>query len=59
METDDFITENFPQNGRKLESVENKIRDIFIQCLVQGPRSNFEICGEGGGGGQAQDIFKY
>ena len=49
METDNFITENFPQNGRKLESVENKIRDIFIQCLVQGPRSNFEIWGEGGG----------
>ena len=24
----------FPQNGRKLELVENKIRNIFIQCLV-------------------------
>ena len=34
METDNFFTENFPLNGRKLESVENKIRDNFIQCLV-------------------------
>ena len=24
----------FSQNGRKLESVKNKIRDVFIQCLV-------------------------
>ena len=24
----------FPQNGRKLESVENNIRDNFIHCLV-------------------------
>ena len=24
----------FPQNGRKLESVENIVRDIFILCLV-------------------------
>ena len=31
METDNFITENFPL---KLESVEIKIWDIFIQCLV-------------------------
>ena len=34
METDNFTTKIFPQNGLKLESVENKIRDIFIQCLV-------------------------
>ena len=33
METDNFITENFPQNGQKLESLENKIRDIFMQCF--------------------------
>ena len=31
METDDFITENCPSKWpKKLESVENKIRDIFI-----------------------------
>ena len=24
----------FTQDGRKLESIENKVRDIFIQCLV-------------------------
>ena len=24
----------FPQNGRKLESAENKIRDTLIQCLI-------------------------
>ena len=30
METDNFITENFPKNGRKLESIENKIRDTFL-----------------------------
>ena len=24
----------FPQNGQKLEVVENKIQDISIQCLV-------------------------
>ena len=35
METDNFITENFHlKSGRKLESVENKIRDIFIHCLL-------------------------
>ena len=34
METDNFITEIVPKNGQKLESVENKISDIFIQCLV-------------------------
>ena len=34
METDNFITEIVPQNGRKLESVEDKISDTFIQCLV-------------------------
>ena len=34
METDNFIMENVPSNGHKLESVENKIRDIFIQGLV-------------------------
>ena len=34
METDSFIMEISPQDGRKLESVENRIRDIFIQCLV-------------------------
>ena len=34
METNIFITENFPQNGRKLESVENIVRNVFIQCLV-------------------------
>ena len=34
METDNFITENFPENGRKLESTEIKIQDIFIQSLV-------------------------
>ena len=33
--TDNFITENVCfKNSRKLDSVENKIRDIFIQCLV-------------------------
>ena len=35
METAIFIKENIPaQNGRKLESVENKIRNILIQCMV-------------------------
>ena len=34
METDNFITENFPENGRKLESIEIKIKDIFIQSLA-------------------------
>ena len=34
METNNFITEHSPQNGRKLESAENRIPDIFIQCLV-------------------------
>ena len=34
METDNFITESFPENGRKLESIEIKIQDIFIQSLV-------------------------
>ena len=34
METGNFITESSTQSGRKLESVENKVRDIFIQCLV-------------------------
>ena len=34
METDNFIGEFFPQNGRKLESIEIKIQDTFIQCLV-------------------------
>ena len=34
METNNFITENFASKCRKLESVENKIRDIFNQCLV-------------------------
>ena len=29
METDKFVTENFPQIGQKLKSEENKIRDIF------------------------------
>ena len=29
METDSFITENFPENGRKFESVEDKIWDIY------------------------------
>ena len=30
METDNFITENFPLKWEKFESVENNIRDIFI-----------------------------
>ena len=34
METDSFIMKIFPQNGRKLESEENKYRNIFIQYLV-------------------------
>ena len=34
METDNFVAEFFPQNGRKLESKEIIIHDIFIQCLV-------------------------
>ena len=31
METDNFIRKVFRQNGRNLE---NKIRDIFMQCSV-------------------------
>ena len=34
LDSDNLITENFPRNGLKLESVGNKIRGIFIQCLV-------------------------
>ena len=34
METVILSREIFPQKGRKLESVENKIRDIFSQCLL-------------------------
>ena len=34
METNNFITEMFPQNGRKLESLDNITRDIFIQFLA-------------------------
>ena len=35
METDDFLSRKvFPQKGQNLESVETKIRNIFIQCLV-------------------------
>ena len=34
METNIFMTEIFSQNGRKLESVDNIVRNIFIQCLV-------------------------
>ena len=30
MDTDSSIMDIFPQNGLKLELVENKIRDIFI-----------------------------
>ena len=34
METDNFIAEFSSQNGRKLELIEIKIQDTFIQCLV-------------------------
>ena len=34
METDNDITEISPQNGQKLESVETKIRDTFVQHFV-------------------------
>ena len=35
METDKFVMENFSSNWpQKLKAEENKIRGIFIQCLV-------------------------
>ena len=34
METDNFITVNSPSKSLKTRVVENRIRDIFIQCLV-------------------------
>ena len=34
METDNYITEIFPQNGPKLELIDNKSRAILIHCLV-------------------------